>query len=467
MRTIAARLGGFAAALALAATAHANPEPTGYSARSVGMGLTGLGFLDTPAAVVWNPANLEGTGRFALELGNQMLLVRSWAPIAGPEAHDRSELGLGPLGSLFAACRVHERVVLGAGVYILAGYGSRSTRVDVVNGEPVADPQDLDVMFFNAEGAIALSVHALEGLDLGFSLRLPYSRLDATVYQEIFPGIHSWVEQRVSGIGYPAGLFGITYTLRPELTLAFVYRTKSRNPMEGTTDPGLSPALVAVLPELASIPTETDWHNPHMLHFGVSSRLLDERLLVAIEYRLQFHGETNREQIFELRVSEPALLGGETTIRAPFLWQLVHSGRFGGEYRVSELLAARLGYNLGRSATPPEGAQYFAPPPGLAMSVYTGLGFHVGSVDVDLAGGVTWGDHDVPPMEGYCEPGQRVKTGCPGEYRVRTGWAGLSLIYELPSGRASSCSGRAQGPEGARRGRKRSTSSTRIAASPL
>ncbi len=432
MKRITALIVCVGVALAFGRVARANPEPTGYSARSVGMGITGLGFLDSPAAVIWNPANLQGTEKLALELGNQMIVVRNWAPIAGPDAHDQSDIGLGPLASGFAALRVHERVVLGAGAYILAGYGSAFADVQVINGMPVADPQDLDVTFFNAEAALSISVHVIEGLDVGFSLRLPYGRLNATVYQEIFPGTFSWVEQKVSGVGYPAGLFGITYAMRPELTMAFVYRTKSRNPMDGTTEPNLPPAFVMAIPELESIPTETDWYNPHMLHFGVSSRLLDGRLLVAAEYRLQFHNESNREQVFELQVSEStaALLGGETSIRSPLLWDLVHSGRFGGEYRFTDLFAGRLGYNLGRSATTPEGAQYFAPPPGLSMGVYGGVGFHINHVDLDVATGISWGDYDVGAMAGFCEPGQRIKTGCPGEYQVRTGWAGLSMIYE-------------------------------------
>ena len=62
------------------ATALANPEPPAYDARSVGLGGTGLAYLDSAAALFHNPANLAGVPRLdvsaALTLVAVDLIVR-------------------------------------------------------------------------------------------------------------------------------------------------------------------------------------------------------------------------------------------------------------------------------------------------------------------------------------------------------------------------------------------------------
>ena len=66
------------------ALASANPEPTPYDARSIGMGLTGTSFLDRPAALAINPANLEGIKKLGFSFGftalmtNQRATKRKW-----------------------------------------------------------------------------------------------------------------------------------------------------------------------------------------------------------------------------------------------------------------------------------------------------------------------------------------------------------------------------------------------------
>ena len=47
----------FALALIAPSFASANPEPTTYDSRSIGMGLTGTSYLEAPAALTINPVN--------------------------------------------------------------------------------------------------------------------------------------------------------------------------------------------------------------------------------------------------------------------------------------------------------------------------------------------------------------------------------------------------------------------------
>lgn len=407
----------FAILLAAPSVAAANPEPSPYDARSVGLGLTGATYLDRPAAIAINPANLQGTETFDFTLTLNPIWVKQTAPLEGPEFETEAELGFGPLGALFGTARVTDDLVLGAGIYIMTGYGSAFRGIEQLDGVMLDEPADLTVTFFVVEAALAASYRVLPNLDVGVALRFPYARQDADVVQELFPGALSPVRQEVDGFGYPAGRVGITYRPVPELRLAFVYRSKARIPMSGRTITTLG-AL-----ELDPLPTSTDWFTPHALHLGASLSLLDDRFLGVLEYRIQFHEEANPNQVFDVE--------GFGEIDVPFLWRNVHSGRLGAEYWVHDVFALRFGYNLALSATRGAGAQNFTPPPGIQHGVYGGFGFRFDHVDVDLATLYAFGDEFVEDHPEFCAPGERVKTGCAGRYSVKSYWLSFSLTYRL------------------------------------
>ena len=87
----------------------ANPEASIYDTRALAMGLTGTTYLERPAALVLNPANLEGIQRFGFGLSFTMLMVKSFAPVQGPNTKVTGPLALGPLPSIFLAGRVAPR----------------------------------------------------------------------------------------------------------------------------------------------------------------------------------------------------------------------------------------------------------------------------------------------------------------------------------------------------------------------
>ncbi|MBW1762446.1 MAG: hypothetical protein JRF48_13040, partial [Deltaproteobacteria bacterium] len=100
------------------AFASANPEPTAYDARSIAMGLTGTTYLDGPAALVLNPANLEGIEKLGFSLTFTALMVNQRAPVQGPNTVVDSGLGFGPIPAGFIAGRIAPRVVFAGGLYI-------------------------------------------------------------------------------------------------------------------------------------------------------------------------------------------------------------------------------------------------------------------------------------------------------------------------------------------------------------
>jgi hypothetical protein len=85
--------------------AAANIEPSSYDAKSVGAGTTGMAYLDNPSALAINPANLVGIDRGGMSVNITPVISVSRAPLAGANSEVKSDLGFGPIPSLFEAVR--------------------------------------------------------------------------------------------------------------------------------------------------------------------------------------------------------------------------------------------------------------------------------------------------------------------------------------------------------------------------
>ena len=66
-------------------SADANTEPSLYDAHSVGMGGTGIGWLQGPAAIYINPAGLQGIDRFSGTFSFATIIAELSAPVGGPD----------------------------------------------------------------------------------------------------------------------------------------------------------------------------------------------------------------------------------------------------------------------------------------------------------------------------------------------------------------------------------------------
>jgi long-subunit fatty acid transport protein len=447
----------------------ANPEPTAYDTRSIGMGLTGVTFLEQPAALALNPANLGGIPKIGFTFNFTNLLVNQRAPVQGPNTKVDSGLGYGPLPSGFLAGRIAPRVVFGGGIYVETGYGSDFSGVTCVDGDPVAadgtpdtdpatctnpEPHDLNVKFFVGEFAGGFSFQAHEKLLLGLALRLPFSKQVADLYQNVgaalpgyMPGMPRYgrVKNDLAGVGFPSLRFGLTIKPHRKVNVSAMYRMYSKIKMTGTTETELLPDV--------TLSAEADWFIPHALAFGVSYQA-NRHLLLAFEGRLQFHEAKksgNQNQTVVARTPDGTVL---STIVVPFGWHNIWSVKVGFEYRFEkDLLALRLGANIADSATTAAFAQYFTPPPGLSGNLSGGLGFYWNDRNdpsikdkyrLDLATAFAFtkgniGDEYIGTTESVpgtddpvvlCSDQQVVRTGCPGDYRVLTYWASLSFTLQ-------------------------------------
>jgi hypothetical protein len=463
----------FLASILTPALASANPEPTAYDSRSIGMGLTGVTYLDRPAALVLNPANLDGIEKLGFTLNFTALFTNQRAPVAGPNTVVDSGVGFGPIPSGFIAGRIAPRVVFAGGIYIETGYGSSFSGVKCVDGDPVGDPPDypastppnctspephnLDVSFFVGEFAAGFSFRVHEKFQLGVALRLPWSKQIADLWQNgaaalpgYQPGNPSYgrVQNDIGGVGFPSPRFGFTIKPHRKVRISAMYRMYSKIKLTGTTQTDIVPQ---------ALDAEADWFIPHAVAFGVSYQA-NSHLLLAFEARAQFHGADktgNKNQTVIASLPDGTVL---SEIVVPFGWKNTWSAKIGFEYRFTkEFLALRLGMNIANGATTGQFAQYFTPPP-TPFNVSTGsagLGFYWNDRNdpsikdkyrLDLAGlfsstGKTFGNEYIdttaeipgssPPEDVVlCSDQQVVRTGCPGRYRVRSYWASVSFTLQ-------------------------------------
>ncbi|MDH3622958.1 MAG: hypothetical protein OEQ49_03725 [Myxococcales bacterium] len=461
------------AGLLTPASASANPEPTAYDSRSIAMGLTGVTFLDRPAALVLNPANLEGIENLGFTFNFTALFTNQRAPVAGPNTRVDSGVGFGPIPSGFIAGRIAPRVVFAGGIYIETGYGSSFDQVRCVDGDPVGpgpeyapstppnctnpDPQNLDVTFFVGEFSAGLSIRAHEKFWLGVALRLPFSKQTADLWQNSLAALPGYtpgnpgygrVKNDIGGVGFPSPRFGFTIKPHRKVRISAMYRMYSKIRLTGTTETDLFPE---------PLNAEADWFIPHALAFGVSYQA-NSHLLLVFEARVQFHEAEktgNKNQTVVASLADGTVL---SEIVVPFGWQNAWSLKIGFEYRFKkEFLALRLGTNISTGATTGEFAQYFTPPPS-SFNISTGsagLGFYWNDRNdpsikdkyrLDLAGlfsstGKTFGNEFIgttaqvpgtdPPQDVVlCSDQQVVRTGCPGRYRVLSFWASVSFTLQ-------------------------------------
>jgi hypothetical protein len=411
------------------ALVRANPEPTAYDTRSIAMGLMGTSFIERPSALVLNPANMEGGGR------------------------------------------ISPRMVFTAGVVIETGYGSSFDNVVCLDGDQVVDgvpdtdqstctnrePQSLDVTFFVGEFSAGTSIRVTDELWLGVALRLPFSKQVADLWQNVGAAIggfgYARVKNDLGGVGFPSPRIGLTYKPHRKVSIGAMYRMWSTIKLTGTTETSL---LTNPDGSPVTLNSTADWYVPHALQFGVSYQA-NKHLLLAWELRLQFHGADkhgNKNQT--VRATDPEGSLPSLTIVVPFGWKNAWSAKIGVEQRFKkDLLAFRAGFNIGESATTAAWAQYFTPPPGIAVSVTAGLGFywddrndpsikdkymfdigtlfaysgaHTGDeyigTDAQVPGG---GPMDIVEL---CSRDQVVRTGCPGQVAVFTYWASASFTLQ-------------------------------------
>jgi long-subunit fatty acid transport protein len=329
-------------------------------------------------------------------------------------------------------------------------------------------PEDLNVTFFVGEASLGTSYRINDKFWLGVALRLPFSKQVADLYQNVGAAVgqvgYGRVKNDLSGVGFPSPRIGITIKPHRKVNIGIMYRMWSRIKLTGETSTGtLDNPNLSLLGD-QTLNATADWNIPHALQFGVSYQA-NQRLLLAWELRLQFHGAKNQGNLNQTVNSSLPLDNGNTldvTTVVGFGWETVWSAKFGVEYRFkkADVMSFRGGINFAKAAASEPWAQYFTPPPGISVTPTMGFGFYwddrndpnikdkyqldIGTL-FSYSGTKIGNDYigtaqeipGAPPLpngnpdtEIVCSSDQVVRTGCPGRIGVFTYWASLAFTLQ-------------------------------------
>lgn len=403
--------------LLIGSRASANIEPSSYDAKSIAAGTTGMAYLDNPSALAINPANLARIDRGGMSVNITPVFQVSHAPLSGPNTDVQSDLGFGPIPSLFGAVRVADRVVLGFGAYTLGLFGAKYSNVQDLYGQEGATG-DFEVTFASGEAAVGVGIEVAPSLDLGVTLRVPFAWQRATIPAELGALIIP-TSATLGGAGWPGGRIGLTWRATHALAVSLMYRTVATSRLSGDLS-------TSGLVELSSSVTAR-FSTPHVLSGGLAYSWLNDALTVAGEFHVFFYEAANEKQTLTLDGSEPLL---PETADILFLWQNAVSLRFGVDYQINSRFAVRGGYVPSSSATTPAGAQPVVPPPGWSHSFSTGFGASWKSFAVDLALQAAFANTYVAASSDPDACSGFVRIGCEGDYKTVNGSVSLQFVYK-------------------------------------
>lgn len=384
-------------ALLIASKAFASTELNGlFDARSMGMGGTGVAWLDSAGAVPINPALLEQIPHLSLTLNAFLFISQPTAPYR--ITHDngmggtfdqfesvRSDTIYAPLGYLGGAIRLHDRIVFGVGVGPMIGQGTSAKYKPAPELRP-----DLTIDNEAAAGLVelnnSLSFRVTDTLTLGAGWRITYMtqsistplpgrQVGGTVLGPDKQPIYGDID--VSGINFGGLQLGALWKPDPNVRFGFSYRskvttvgtgtTKSKNPLDGSA---------------ISLDTEQPFPTPHMFRAGIAVTAMDNRFLFATDVKYMMY-----EEAWKSLDTTTTRNGMKMTTHTPTNWKDAYNVHLGGEYMVTDSFRVRAGYILSTTATPETYAKAFMAPPGHAHCWTAGLGFALAkSFNLDVAG---------------------------------------------------------------------------------
>ncbi|HVK99699.1 MAG TPA: outer membrane protein transport protein [Dongiaceae bacterium] len=292
---------GMMFALCLPGLASANPEAPGmYDARNNGMGGAGIAYLDSPAAVMHNPANLANTRGSQQQFDITMLAVKLTGSFAGPEHEQESPWIVAPLPFMGYQTRINEDWTWGWSFYMSLGfgggyedvkqYGTGKTCTDSLDDVFVIAPggggvllnpaaqhndycppygRDETVQLALFELAFPFTYEVRDDLRVGVSLRFPFGMFTQSTSEDIVGAFvppeqangsyglgYAQVESEMYGVGTPGYLVGVTYDITSYLSLAAAYRSKVTTTMKGDTQLYLESNILvgAALGSLGNVP---------------------------------------------------------------------------------------------------------------------------------------------------------------------------------------------------------------------
>ena len=405
-----------------------------FDARSHAMGGTGAGYLDNPAAIPTNPSLLDQIGKLSISLNGFYIRSSPEAPymVVHPDGAGgyyrnyesiRSEATDAVLPFIGAAYRLQERLVLGIALYPLVGQGTSAKyrpSPEALPGLQISNEAYAALV----ETGTALSVKILDNLSVAAMWRVTYMLQSvktsvpggppAGVLRDTM-GNPIYGDIDVSGFNFTGFQLGVFWKPIPALGLGLSFRNKIVVEGEGHT---VVNGLVAGGPSMR-FDTIQEFANPHQIRAGVAWSPLLDKLMFAADFKYNMYAEAWKT------TKNIMTMNGTTMTRVvPTYWHDSISVHLGGEYKVLDSFAVRLGYILVTSATNETYAQAFMAPVGISHAFLGGVGLKVlDQLNVDLAAG-------------YVVLAGRIDTATPynagiGIYRAAGPEASLSATFHL------------------------------------
>ncbi|HMI84666.1 MAG TPA: outer membrane protein transport protein [Polyangiaceae bacterium] len=420
--------------LLAADTAFASTEINGlFDARSAGMGGTGAAFLDSAAAIPTNPALLDQIGQLTLTANAFLITAQPIAPYtvshldaAGQRYQNyetiRSPATTAVLPFVGGAYRVLDRLVVGIAAYPTIGQGTSARYRPAPDEFPQIELSNKASMGLFEIGTAA-SVRVLDNLSVALMWRVSHMSQDVSTPVPGGPPIGTLLDSSqnpiyanidVKGFNFAGLQAGVFYKPLSNLRLGLTYRNKVV--AEGT---GTTTTKNPVSGEPLVIDTRTNFTSPHTVRAGVALSVLEDKLLLAVDFKYLMYAEAWKET--ETLTTRNGTTSSNVT---PTYWKDAYNIQLGAEFKAGEMFRPRAGYVMATSATNAAYAQQLMAPPGVSHLVSAGLGIKiVDRVNVDFAAA-------------YVVLQSRVETATPynagvGIYGSHAGEFSLSCTYHM------------------------------------
>jgi long-chain fatty acid transport protein len=310
------------------------------SSRATGMGSTGVASSRDSSGIFYNPAGILGVNKLDAQLGDSLILLNLAFTAAAAGAPKQDQDTLSPPPHAYFAYKITDQLAAGVGVF--TPFGANSKWPDDFVGRQIA--KESRVATFDINPTLAYA--PLPWLRIGAGAQIVYGMLDVrrsiplgtTPESSVLLSTDDW------GFGFNAG--AQADVVPGMLTLGATYRSRVRFSTEGTADFQDIPAPFA--PAFADTPVTLDVTTPAILGLGVAFTPM-EKLTLAFDANWT-EWSTIQELLFELESPPP----GTTNEPLPKRWENRWSFHVGGEYKVTNALALRLGFIYDETPSPEE-----------------------------------------------------------------------------------------------------------------
>jgi len=345
------------------------------------MGSSGVAHVHNGAALYHNPAALHQMGKGAVTLAISPFAPQIAAPLGTDGAEVKSKRGIFPMFLVGGAYRIDRRFVVGLAAFPTMGFGAKYGELASFGG------LKLNAQLAAIELAPGASFAITDSLAVGVTYRVTYMSFNLEQPSVTAAGTMAQTKTDVSGLGFLGAQVGIFARATETTRLGLTYRSKASVNMKGDTKAGGQ-----------TMHTELEFASPHTFKLGIAQSLVQNRLLLAVDFKLALYKESSKE--LALKVDVPGV--GTQTQSQPLKWKNVVGVYAGAEYRFApEGPAARLGYSMAQSATPDDYATPVLPPPGLQHAIHAGAGMSGSSFDIDLGGYYLFGSKKAQPGAGF------------------------------------------------------------------